>query len=59
MKAVRYVKMRSVWKTNVISLEAFATAEFNEISSGRPPHQDVKIFRRFGNCPHIQGIARG
>jgi len=45
--------MRSVWKTNVISLQDFATAELSEIFSGRQPHQDVKNFRRFGNSVPI------
>ena len=33
----------------LISLEAFAATEFNEISSDRQPRQNVKVFRRFGN----------
>jgi len=29
---------------SLVSLEAFAETEFNEISSGRQPPQDVKFF---------------
>jgi hypothetical protein len=32
-----------------VTLEAFAATEFNEISSGRQPRQDVKFFQLFGN----------
>jgi len=34
--------------SNAVSLEAFAAIEFNEIFSGRQPHQKVKAFRSFG-----------
>jgi len=32
---------------NSLSSEAFAVTELSEISSGRQPRQDVKVFRRF------------
>jgi len=40
-----------------LSLEAFAATEFNEIFSGRQPHHDVMVLRRFGSQPrpHLQG----
>jgi len=38
-----------------VSLEAFVATEFNEISSGRQPRQDVKFSRRFDNSfPNIR-----
>jgi hypothetical protein len=35
--------------------------EFNEIFSGRQPHQDVKVFGHFRDwlCPQLQGVAGG
>jgi hypothetical protein len=40
--------MRDFTLFNVVSLEAFAATEFNEIFSRRRPRQDVKVSRRFG-----------
>jgi len=40
--------MRDFTVFNVVSLEAFVATDANEIFSGRQPHQDVKISRRFG-----------
>jgi hypothetical protein len=37
-------------------LDAFAATDFNENFSGRQPRQDVKVLRRFGNYPHLQGV---
>lgn len=48
----RYGKVKHQSST-VISLEAFAVTEFNEMFSGRQPLKDVKVFQRGCLAEHI------